>query len=343
MPRCFGIFALTGLIGTAGCGDSSGAAPRDRCWFEPIAPDQSVDGESPLELSRGIEGTHTAPLSWFETELVARDSGEPLLEDELTLSLDYDGGEARSGCGTLGIEMNAAFATRESAVVASGAVWVEFNRRPRFGMRLPSETCTESGPRAGGAGFTLVDGEHSIVAGISQYPEGALLSGRFWSEDPDVPGEFAWFPSATTCERTELPTSEVFQPTAQEILAAIAELDPKSVPWEPEIGALELELSADGSLCDTLGLATLPVSGTVAPPGGPWVSVTGHLGLLHDSGDPRVKAFGLSLEPTQGFDREAFLPVSPECDLAIEWYATVLPSNELEVTRATPFADCDCR
>jgi hypothetical protein len=69
----------------------------------------------------------------------------------------------------------------------------------------------------------------------------------------------------------------------------------------------------------------------------------GHLGLLHDSGDPRVSAFGLSLEPTRDFDREAFLPVSPECDVAIEWYAAVLPGNELEVTRATPLADCDCR
>jgi hypothetical protein len=343
MPRCFGIFALTGLIGTAGCGDGSGARPPDRCLFEPIAPDQSIDGESPLELSRGIEGTHTAPLSWFETELVALDSGDPLLEDELTLNLGYDGGEARSGCGKLGIEMNAAFATRESAVIASGAVWVEFHRPPRFRMRLPSDTCTDGKSHASG-GFTLVDGEHSVVAGVAQYPEGALLSGRLRTKDPDAPGEFAWFPGATTCERTELPTSEAFEPTAQEILAAIAELDPESVPWESEVGALELELSADGSsLCDALGLATLPVSGTVAPPDGPRVSMKGWLSLLHQSGDPRVTAFGLSLEPTQDVDRGAFLPVSRECDIAIEWYATVLPGNVLEVTRATPFSDCDCR
>ena len=342
MRRCFGIVVLAGLLGTAGCSDSNILRPPARCTLEPVAPDQRVDGQSPLELSRTVEGTHTAPLVWFATELGALNSDDPLLEDELTLTLSYDGGEARSGCNLLSIEMNAQFAAREATVAASGAVLVEFHRQPRFGLRQSSDACFDA--EYAGGGFTLVDGDLSIVVSLAQRPEGTLLSGRLRTKETDTPGEFAWFPGATSCERTPALTSDAFEPSAQQILDAIAELDPEDIPWEPPVGVLELELAADSStLCDALGLATLPVSGTVAPPDGPRVSIKGWLSLLHGSGDPRVTAFGLSLEPTQDFDREALLSVSSECDVAIHWYATVLPSNEFEVTRATPFAGCDCR
>lgn len=342
MRRCLGIFVLAGLLATAGCSDSEIRRPPARCTLEPVAPDQRVYGQSPLELSRTVEGTHTAPLAWFATELAALNSDDPLLEDELTLTLSYDAGEARSGCDLLAIEMNAEFATRESGLAASGAVLVEFHRRPPLGMRQPSDVCFNT--EYTGPGFNLVDGDLSIAVSLAQRPEGTLLSGRLRTKDTYTPGEFAWFPGATSCERTPVLTSDAFEPSAQQILDAIAELDPEDIPWEPPVGVLELELAADSStLCDGLGLATLPVSGTVAPSHGPRVSMSGWLSLLHDSGDPRVKAFGLSLEPTQGLDRDAFSSVSSECDVAIDWYATVLPSNELEVTRATPFAGCDCR
>jgi len=161
---------LAGCLGgqTGQPGDEA-PAPCDH-----VPPDQRVNGQSPAELARRFEGSHSSRLRWVTTK--PRDAGARVADDEITIVVSY-GGEDGTTCNGLSVPVNVVVTTKNTGVNETGTGYLN-----------------ASSP--GSAILTLSDA-HVVVSATLRLVNGVVaMSGRLSPQNGGLPGEYGEFPPA---------------------------------------------------------------------------------------------------------------------------------------------------
>jgi hypothetical protein len=291
-----------------GCEGGQTGQPSDcvgRDVAKPVSANEPLfDGLAPIDLARAFEGTHVAPLAWFEGDPNDPET-EPVLEDELSIRLRYDGGPGRVGCvGPLAVDVTAQVTTRDSGVDETGTV-------------LLIGTLDD-------ASFELSGSSVQVLSTLLRLNDRVQPVGSLHALAGGLPGTQAWFPRGMNClEMLEL-DSESLQPTAQQTVDWLNGLLPESIAWQPKdygtgsgpetIRPVTIELTAGPRLvCNTVESAAVQVSATVTAQGGETFDADGWITLAHGRGDAQVHGVSLRLAPPDALDSRWLLPDAPAC------------------------------
>ncbi|HEX4340750.1 MAG TPA: hypothetical protein VH062_32805 [Polyangiaceae bacterium] len=111
--------SLASALLLAGCfGGQTGQSDEVAgCTPQAVSTNDTSHGVSPAELGGAFAGRYTATLKWLAP--VPADAGIPLVDDEVTLDVAYDGA-AGTLCDSLTIDVDVTITTRSGVVVEHG-------------------------------------------------------------------------------------------------------------------------------------------------------------------------------------------------------------------------------
>jgi hypothetical protein len=164
------IGVLSAALATACLGGQTGQPGSLHCNNSQLSPSAAWGDTTVRAGAEALAGTYEVPLIWQPAALD--------LEDNLQLTIVYDGGSALRDCNDrLRVPVTVTLTTSESGIAESGDATLE----------LP-------GPSSALAGSLSYEGERvALDATLAEVAGGVALAGSFESLDEDLPGASASF------------------------------------------------------------------------------------------------------------------------------------------------------
>lgn len=172
----FAACLLGGCLGGQTGQPSSAQCPTPETF---IPADEAVEGVSPAQFAQAFVGQHSAPLRWSTSAGVADDAAS-LSGDEITISISYDGANARQApCSTLiSVPVHVTVTTRGGSVSEEGDV-----------------DLTGVVGSVASASFSLSAQNFIVAASLSHVPATAELTGTLTPTAANVGADSAEFSS----------------------------------------------------------------------------------------------------------------------------------------------------
>jgi len=137
-----------------------------------VSPNQPVNGQSPAELARRYEGSHSSRMRWVTIE--PRDGGTMVANDEITIDVRYRG-EGGTSCDGLSVPVTVVVTTKNNGVNETG-------------------TGSLTASLLGSAILDFND-QHVTVSATLWALNGAFtMSGKLYPHDGTLSGDFGEFP-----------------------------------------------------------------------------------------------------------------------------------------------------